>query len=340
MGRPTKQGLEYFSLDVRLFSDIKIRKLIKYHKAQAVSVYLILLCRIYEKGYYIVYDKDLPFIISEDCGLEEDTVIDIIRYCIDVELFDKTVFERDKVLTSHGIQERYIQACAKTKRKLSGCLPYLLLDLCPGSVVSDKRDISFEETLFNSEETELNTAEITENAEKSTQRKEKESKEDIDSSLRSESSSSPCPTTDNDGEINFSGVMAFFNAMMEKHHAVIATITDMTKKRRDSVAARIRSYGIESLKKVIVNAATSDFLNGENDKSWVADFNWLFKPNNYVKVLEGNYNHQFSQHNIPSYGARSHNGYRSRQDIDEGTFRTLARMSAAAEQPARELPVV
>ena len=134
--------------------------------------------------------------------------------------------------------------------------------------------------------------------------------------------------------------MDFFNRTMQEHNAVIATITDMTKKRREAVGARSRKYGKESLEKVVVLAATSAFLNGENDKSWVADFNWLFKPNNFVKVLEGNYNHNLPTNNSFNYGPVNNNGYRSREDINAGTLRTLARMSAAAEQPKRELPVV
>ena len=80
MARPQKQGLEYFSFDVSFFSDIRIRKLIKYHGIQAVPVYEILLCRIYEGGYYIAWDDDLPFIISEVSDLEEDTIMDIINF--------------------------------------------------------------------------------------------------------------------------------------------------------------------------------------------------------------------------------------------------------------------
>ena len=41
---------------------------------------------------------------------------------------------------------------------------------------------------------------------------------------------------------------------------------------------------------VIKQAAKSDFLNGRNDRGWIADFDWLMRPNNFVKVLEGNYN--------------------------------------------------
>ena len=289
MGRPTKQGLEYFSLDVRMFSDIKIRKLIKYHKAEAVSVYMTLLCRIYEKGYFIEYDKDLPFIISEDCGLEEDTIVSIIRYCLDVELFDKGVFDKHKVLTSHGIQERYMQACAKTKRKLSKGLPYLLVDLGHDLVLSNKKDISSEETLVFSEETVINSEESTDNSEKSTQNKNKEKEKEKNKGDSNESLSSPPATTDS--EINLLAFQEFFNRTMQEHGAQIPTITQISGKRKQSLLARFKEHGKEKLRTAVINAAKSPFLNGASEKPFVASFDWIFRPNNFPKVLEGNYNH-------------------------------------------------
>ena len=65
MARPKKQGLDYFQKNVNFYQDIKIRKLIRHKGIQAVSVYDILLCQIYGVGYYICWDDDLPFIISE-----------------------------------------------------------------------------------------------------------------------------------------------------------------------------------------------------------------------------------------------------------------------------------
>ena len=287
MGRPTKQGLEYFSLDVRMFSDIKIRKLIKYHKAQAVSVYMTLLCRIYEKGYYIEYDNDLPFIISEDCGLEEDTIVSIIHYCLDIGLFDKGVFDKYKVLTSHGIQERYIQACAKTKRKLSKGLPYVLVDLGHDHVQANKNGISSEKTYINSEKTYINSEETAINSEKSTQRKEKEKERNKGDS--NESLSSPPATTDS--EINLLAFQEFFNKTVQEHGAQIPTITQISGKRKHSLLARFKEYGKEKLRQAVINAAKSPFLNGASENPFVASFDWIFRPNNFPKVLEGNYNH-------------------------------------------------
>lgn len=36
-------------------------------------------------------------------------------------------------------------------------------------------------------------------------------------------------------------------------------------------------------------ASKSDFLNGKNNTGWTASIDWLLKPANFVKVLEGNY---------------------------------------------------
>ena len=343
MARPKKQGLDYFQKNVDFYQDIKIRKLIRHKGIQAVSVYDILLCQIYRVGYYISWDDDLPFIISEISDLKEDNILDIINYALSIGLFDQTMYDEHQVLTSHGIQERFFDFCSVAKRKVSVDLPYLLVDLSGKIVSSEKQNIITEETIAFPEETTDTSEETGENSAKSTQSKVKESKEDIESSLHSDSPSSDEQTTnkkDEKEEINFLGFMDFFNRTMQEHKAVIATITDMTKKRREAVGARSRKYGKESLEKVVVLAATSAFLNGENDKSWVADFNWLFKPNNFVKVLEGNYNHNLPTNNSFNYGPVNNNGYRSREDINAGTLRTLARMSAAAEQPKRELPVV
>ncbi len=198
MARPKKQGLEYFTNDVTFYQDIKIRKLIRYKGIQAVPVYHILLCQIYASGYYLPWDEDLPFIVSEMSGLEEDTIQDIIHYCVAIGLFDKAIFEQHQVLTSSGIQERYMTFCAVTKRKLPSNTPYLLVTLKNNQVSSEETGVNSEETMVNTEETlnklnksGVNVEEPPINSVKSTQSKVKESKDK--NSLRSSLSPSTPP---------------------------------------------------------------------------------------------------------------------------------------------------
>ena len=104
-----KLGLDYFSMDVDFFQDIRIRKLIKYQGGKAVTVYALLLCIIYKQGYYVRWDDELPFIISEQTGFEEAYIQEVFKCCLIVGLFSKKLYDSDKVITSKGIQERWIK---------------------------------------------------------------------------------------------------------------------------------------------------------------------------------------------------------------------------------------
>lgn len=60
-------------------------------------------------------------------------------------------------------------------------------------------------------------------------------------------------------------------------------------KRRNMINARIRQYGLENVIAAIRNCKVSRFLQGHNAKGWAITFDWFIKPENFQKVLEGNY---------------------------------------------------
>lgn len=65
-------------------------------------------------------------------------------------------------------------------------------------------------------------------------------------------------------------------------------IKALTTKRRAMVNARIKDYGFDNVITVVNNAAASSFLNGGT--GWThCDFEWIMRPNNFIKVLEGKY---------------------------------------------------
>ena len=49
---------------------------------------------------------------------------------------------------------------------------------------------------------------------------------------------------------------------------------------------------MEEVQKLFDKVAASDFLNGVNDRNWTACFDWVMKPGNMVKILEGNYDNK------------------------------------------------
>lgn len=127
MPRKAKTGLDHFPFDTDLFSDIKVRKLIKYQSAKAIAVYAYLLCIIYRDGYYMKWDNALPFIISECLGFDEAFVGEAIECMVRLGLFNEHMFREKQVLTARGIQERYLRELARLRRT-GDVSEYSLLD--------------------------------------------------------------------------------------------------------------------------------------------------------------------------------------------------------------------
>ena len=104
MARPTKQGIEYFSLDVDFFSDIKVRRISKACGPASTSILICLLCNIYrDKGYYIEWDEDLPFVVADTIGTTEGAVEEVVKKAVQVGFFDKSLFDQYRILTSNRL---------------------------------------------------------------------------------------------------------------------------------------------------------------------------------------------------------------------------------------------
>jgi hypothetical protein len=63
----------------------------------------------------------------------------------------------------------------------------------------------------------------------------------------------------------------------------------MSKKRRETVAGRLRACGEDDFRRLFEKAARSAFLQGKNRSGWRATFDWLIEEDNMAKVLDGNY---------------------------------------------------
>lgn len=59
--------------------------------------------------------------------------------------------------------------------------------------------------------------------------------------------------------------------------------------RERMLKKRLKDYGMESVLQAIENIRNSTFLNGGNNKGWIITFDWFLRPNNFPKVLDGNY---------------------------------------------------
>ena len=131
--------------------------------------------------------------------------------------------------------------------------------------------------------------------------KEEEKEEDIlppysppkggeaDSSLRSESRQNIDDYTPPKPErTDYQGVLDAYHECCPGFPAVIK----LTETRKRAIKARLKDYGLDEIKRAFSLAGQSDFLKGSS--GWQASFDWLMKPANMTKVLEGNYTNRAS----------------------------------------------
>jgi len=129
MARPLKQGIDYFPFDVGFFNDVKVRKISRACGASSTSILICLLCNIYkDNGYYILWDEDLPFVIADMVGVSEGSVKEVLLKALQVGFFDKDIYEKYKILTSHGIQKRFKSAVYK-RGETEFMVEYLVSDI-------------------------------------------------------------------------------------------------------------------------------------------------------------------------------------------------------------------
>lgn len=112
-----KTGFSFYQTDTNRYQDPRIRRLKRAHSCEGIAVYDYILCEVYrDKGCYMEWGEDFQFDISEYFGISEEKCRIILEYCVEIGLFDKSVFEKNGCLTSRSIQERFVEMSRRSKR--------------------------------------------------------------------------------------------------------------------------------------------------------------------------------------------------------------------------------
>ena len=166
MARPKAKGVEYFPLDVGFLSDLKIRKIMLSCGASSIAVLIYIFAAIYrDEGYFMNVKDDDIALIALDTNLDTDYVKNVINRACEVGLFSFRIYDNFRVLTSEGIQNRYLKITERRKSvKINADINLVNVDMM------------YTETMVNVAETIVNVAETPVNVYKSTQSKVKESK--------------------------------------------------------------------------------------------------------------------------------------------------------------------
>lgn len=119
MARPTAKGVEYFPLNVNFINDLKVRKLLLSCGAEAIAVLIYLLSTIYkDEGYYVEIHEDEIDLIALDVNVTPEFVLEVINKACEVRFFDVNLYKNFNILTSKGIQERYLKITERRKNSV------------------------------------------------------------------------------------------------------------------------------------------------------------------------------------------------------------------------------
>jgi len=162
MGRHIKQGLDYFPIDLDL--DDKWDLIESKYGLEGFAMLIKLLQRIYKNGYYTRWTEREQLLFSKNINVDINRLSLFIDDCINFEIFDARLLEKYSILTSRGIQKRYLLAVTRRKQ-ISICKEILLLDI--DVYINDSSRVIY---------ADINTQSGSINASKSTQSKVKESK--------------------------------------------------------------------------------------------------------------------------------------------------------------------
>ena len=135
MARPTKTGLDYYPMDVGFLRDKKVRLLRSEFGASSVLFVLYVLGKVYEgDGYFLAWDKDELLLAADELRETPAYISEVLQGCLKRSIFDERVFQMFGVLTSAGIQRRYLRGCEK-RDVITVFSEYWMLDICSKSDV-------------------------------------------------------------------------------------------------------------------------------------------------------------------------------------------------------------
>ena len=258
--------------------------------AQEVGIYTMLLCRIYEENGPVEYHAAR---LSTYCGTREATFVKAFDRLV---VLGKLVVEDGCFMNPRAHREIETR---ETKLKNNSRAGKISAEKRQQKQYSEPTDV---ERAGNHTDTDTDT--------------DTDKEEDTDVSL---SGASHRPLDD------ISKAVHDYNDAAQR--AGWPTVQKMTDARRRALRSRLKDCGgNDGWKAAMERAAASDFLCGRTSKPWTGfSFDWIAKPGNFNKLVEGNYD------NRPQ--SPQHNRQLSRADATSLGFDVVARTRRASSEP-------
>lgn len=166
MSRKNKVGLYYFSHDVDMSNDIKMKYLTAKHGITGYAIYNKLLEIIYgERGYFMHFDKRFAMLFFSDNKIEFETGMNIINDLLEENLFSIELYKTYQILTSARIQQNYITGTCRYMY-IELIQEYLLVEPNDYQTKNTKREIRVIELGHKVAKTDKNKSAVTEEGNK------------------------------------------------------------------------------------------------------------------------------------------------------------------------------
>lgn len=271
-GRKSKTTVEYFLHEVN--SSIPLEIIERQYGPEGYTVYYKLrevLGRSEGHFFNLSDEINLEWFISF-CGVKAISVTEILQKLAKLNVIDRELWE-NRILWSSEFVESLEPVYSKRTNNLPSkpSLEYIFKGKNKIKAISEpEKAISEPENAISGNgNTTTNYTNLT-----------------IDTQLKENNENSDFPSLEKKKEsIDFDVIIEKFNSSCQH----LPQVQKLTDKRKKSIRARISEHGVDLLEKVFELAGASSFLNGTNQRGWVASFDWILTPENFIKILEGTY---------------------------------------------------
>jgi hypothetical protein len=232
-----------------------------------------------------ISDETNLMFLSSVFDVDEVLTNEILKDLSKLGAIDKFLFENFKVIWSEKFCESIQDAYKKRKQRMftkDDILKYYDFNPERNELKNAKKEVNPERIEHQSDVLPVNLPEVIpkEKESKVKKSKEEESKEEYTPNGVVDFSNQP-----DKPKIDFLNLVTFFN----ENRGVMPEVQKLSEARKKRIIALEKQHGKKAILQVIEKSKNSNFIQGENKEGWVGNFDWIFKPGNFIKILENNY---------------------------------------------------
>lgn len=264
MARPTKNNAEYFTHDADMRNDVKVKALRRKFSHTGYAVWCYLLESLTDTDFFELDFHPINVeLLAADYDVSPEELTDIVEYCCRISLLQRS--DDGSRLYSEAHKRRFAGLLAKRERDRERL----------AATIAKRQEAKSKHIAAKTDENADNRGDNPHS---------KVEKSIVEESREEKSIIYP-----------YRDITALWNSICKSLPQVKALNDDRRKKIKScllEMEPNAPQLWLDRCRDLFTRVQASPFLTGDNPKGWTATFDWLFSNgNNWVKVMEGNYDH-------------------------------------------------